>query len=158
MEILSSGHVRRPSREATTSGTGSRTGRARTGVFECFYLLPSLYSLTQAENSVYSELDRLSSLWEALNKQVQSRVFDLSAMAEKATKMLTEACYPRLGVCVLLTSRTESESFQQVLRRYARQGSSGSATMTNMQSPLRRSQRQRSMLRLEWYVPILVPE
>ena len=79
-------------------------------MFEYSHLSPHLYSLTQAENSVYSELDRLSSLWEALDKQVQSKVFDLSAMEEKATKMLTEACSPRSGICVLLTSRTESES------------------------------------------------
>ncbi|KAI0930463.1 hypothetical protein AcW1_009141 [Taiwanofungus camphoratus] len=40
----------------------------------------------QAEAALYSELDRLSAAWESLDRQVKSKVFDLSAMEERLTK------------------------------------------------------------------------
>ncbi|KIJ67989.1 hypothetical protein HYDPIDRAFT_83645 [Hydnomerulius pinastri MD-312] len=37
----------------------------------------------QAETSLYSEIDRLSSLWEGLDQQVKKKIFDLSVFEEK---------------------------------------------------------------------------
>ena len=35
---------------------------------------------------LYAELEKLSAAWEALDRQVKSKVFDLSAMEEKVSK------------------------------------------------------------------------
>ena len=40
----------------------------------------------QAEAALYSEIDKLSAAWEALDRQVKSKVFDLAAMEEKVVK------------------------------------------------------------------------
>ncbi|KAH9949593.1 BRE1-domain-containing protein [Amylocystis lapponica] len=40
----------------------------------------------QAESALYAELDKLSAAWEVLDRQVNSKVFDLSAMEERVTK------------------------------------------------------------------------
>ncbi|KAF9469928.1 BRE1 E3 ubiquitin ligase-domain-containing protein [Collybia nuda] len=40
----------------------------------------------QAETSLYAELDKLSAAWEALDRQVKSKVFDLSTMEERVNK------------------------------------------------------------------------
>ncbi|KAH9858793.1 BRE1-domain-containing protein [Lenzites betulinus] len=40
----------------------------------------------QAESALYSELDKLSAAWEALDRQVKSKVYDLSALEERVTK------------------------------------------------------------------------
>lgn len=39
---------------------------------------------------MYVELDKLSAAWEALDKQVKSKVFDLSAMEERLSKQNLE--------------------------------------------------------------------
>lgn len=44
----------------------------------------------QAETSLYGELDRLSAVWEALDKQVKSKVFDLVAMEDKLAKAVSD--------------------------------------------------------------------
>jgi len=41
---------------------------------------------SQAEASLYAELDKISAAWEALDRQVKSKVFDLSSMEERLTK------------------------------------------------------------------------
>ncbi|KAK7692778.1 hypothetical protein QCA50_004411 [Cerrena zonata] len=41
----------------------------------------------QAESSLYSEIDRLSAAWETLDKQIKSKVYDLSAMEERVSKL-----------------------------------------------------------------------
>jgi len=41
----------------------------------------------EAETSLYAELDKLSAAWEALDRQVKSKVFDLTAMEERLAKM-----------------------------------------------------------------------
>ncbi|OBZ67158.1 E3 ubiquitin-protein ligase BRE1 [Grifola frondosa] len=41
----------------------------------------------QAESALYSELDKLSAAWEALDRQVKSKVFELTAMEERLTKI-----------------------------------------------------------------------
>jgi hypothetical protein len=41
----------------------------------------------QAETSLYAELDKLSAAWEALDRQVKNKVFDLTAMEERLQKM-----------------------------------------------------------------------
>ncbi|KAF7792349.1 hypothetical protein EIP86_003385 [Pleurotus ostreatoroseus] len=40
----------------------------------------------QTESMLYAELEKLSAAWEALDRQVKSKVFDLSAMEEKVSK------------------------------------------------------------------------
>lgn len=44
----------------------------------------------QSESAMYSELDKLSAAWEALDRQVKSKVFDLSAMEERVVKLGVE--------------------------------------------------------------------
>lgn len=44
----------------------------------------------QAETSLYAELDRLSSAWEALDKELKSKVFDLTALEEKVKQISAE--------------------------------------------------------------------
>ncbi|KZP34223.1 BRE1-domain-containing protein [Athelia psychrophila] len=41
----------------------------------------------EAESSLYAELDKLSAAWEALDRQVKSKVFDLTSMEERLAKM-----------------------------------------------------------------------
>ncbi|KAH7911989.1 BRE1 E3 ubiquitin ligase-domain-containing protein [Hygrophoropsis aurantiaca] len=43
--------------------------------------------LTQTEATIYAELDKLSSSWEALDRQVKSKVFDLGTIEERLTKV-----------------------------------------------------------------------
>ncbi|KAH7929827.1 BRE1-domain-containing protein [Leucogyrophana mollusca] len=43
--------------------------------------------LRETEATIYAELDKLSSSWEALDRQVKSKVFDLIAMEERLTKI-----------------------------------------------------------------------
>ncbi|OJT06362.1 E3 ubiquitin-protein ligase BRE1 [Trametes pubescens] len=40
----------------------------------------------QAESALYSELDKLSAAWETLDRQVKSKVYDLSAMEDRIAK------------------------------------------------------------------------
>ncbi|KDQ57820.1 hypothetical protein JAAARDRAFT_178316 [Jaapia argillacea MUCL 33604] len=41
----------------------------------------------QAETALYAELDKLSAAWESLDRQVKSKVFDLTAMEDRLTKI-----------------------------------------------------------------------
>jgi len=47
----------------------------------------------QSEASLYTEIDKLSSAWEALDNQVQSKVFDLTSMEERLQKSSVEVCF-----------------------------------------------------------------
>ena len=47
----------------------------------------------QAESSLYTEIDRLSAAWETLDKELKSKVFDLSAMEERLSKLSVEVGY-----------------------------------------------------------------
>lgn len=47
----------------------------------------------QAESSLYTEIERLSAAWEALDKQAKSKVFDLSSMEERLIKTGNEASF-----------------------------------------------------------------
>lgn len=40
----------------------------------------------QAESALYSELDKLSAAWETLDRQVKSKVYDLSALEDRIAK------------------------------------------------------------------------
>ncbi|KAI0374105.1 BRE1-domain-containing protein [Pilatotrama ljubarskyi] len=40
----------------------------------------------QAESALYSELDKLSAAWEALDRQVKSKVYDLASLEERVTR------------------------------------------------------------------------
>ncbi|KAG7098761.1 hypothetical protein E1B28_000670 [Marasmius oreades] len=44
----------------------------------------------QTETSLYTEVEKLSAAWEALDTQVKGKVFDLTAMEDKLVKALTE--------------------------------------------------------------------
>ncbi|KAI0703349.1 BRE1-domain-containing protein [Cerioporus squamosus] len=44
----------------------------------------------QAESAIYGELDKLSAAWEALEKQLKKKVYDLSAADERVSKMNIE--------------------------------------------------------------------
>jgi E3 ubiquitin-protein ligase BRE1 len=46
----------------------------------------------QAETSLYAELDKLSAAWEALDRQLKSKVFDLTVMEERLAKMGHDVC------------------------------------------------------------------
>ena len=52
--------------------------------------LTLISSSLQTEASIYAEIDKLSAAWEALDKQVQSKVFDLSVMEDKFSKVIAE--------------------------------------------------------------------
>lgn len=41
---------------------------------------------SQAESALYSELDKLSAAWETLDRQVKSKVYDLSALEDRIAK------------------------------------------------------------------------
>lgn len=80
--------------------------------------------MLQAESSLYSELDKLSAAWEALDRQVQSKIFELTSMEERVTKFGVDVsrllfdCSPARG----LTSSTAGQVGEQVLRGDAGQG------------------------------------
>jgi E3 ubiquitin-protein ligase BRE1 len=61
------------------------------------YLFPnqrtSSLNLGQAETSLYAEIDRLSAAWETLDRQVNSKVFELAAMEERVVKIGLEVRY-----------------------------------------------------------------
>lgn len=40
----------------------------------------------KAESALYSELDKLSAAWETLDRQVKSKVYDLSALEDRIAK------------------------------------------------------------------------
>jgi len=63
----------------------------------------------QAETSLYAELDKLSAAWEALDRQVKNKVFDLTAMEERLQKMGHDVCHFRSLSLFLLTSWPISE-------------------------------------------------
>lgn len=46
----------------------------------------NIWSYGQAESSLYSELDKLSTAWEALDRQVKGKVFDLMNVEERLVK------------------------------------------------------------------------
>ena len=52
-----------------------------------------------AERELFQELEKLSTAWETLDKQVKSKVFDLEAMEEKMAKNNLEV---RLSLLVSL--------------------------------------------------------
>ncbi|KAJ4483234.1 hypothetical protein J3R30DRAFT_3447116 [Lentinula aciculospora] len=45
---------------------------------------------TQAESALYTEIEKLGSAWEALDSQVKNKIFDLSAMEDRLTKVTVE--------------------------------------------------------------------
>ena len=55
-----------------------------------------------AERELFQELEKLSTAWETLDKQVKSKVFDLEAMEEKMAKNNLEVCLPLLSLLTRL--------------------------------------------------------
>jgi len=43
-----------------------------------------------AETALYTELERLSTAWEALDKEVKNRLFDLAAVEDRLSKSAVE--------------------------------------------------------------------
>jgi E3 ubiquitin-protein ligase BRE1 len=48
----------------------------------------------QAEDAIYAEVERLSGAWEALDEQLKSKIFSLSAAEERVAKSAHEVCRP----------------------------------------------------------------
>lgn len=60
-----------------------------------FFLLPitGIYMLTipfKSEKSLFAELEKLSTAWEALDRQVKNKVFDLSSLEERLSRSSVE--------------------------------------------------------------------
>lgn len=53
---------------------------------------------TQAESSLFAEVDRLSSSWEILEQQVKKKVFDLSGFEDKLQRALHEVCVQAINL------------------------------------------------------------
>lgn len=45
---------------------------------------------TQTETALYTELERLSTAWEALDKEVKNKLFDLTAVEDRLSKSAVE--------------------------------------------------------------------
>ena len=54
------------------------------------HCIESAHNVRQAESALYAEIDKLSTAWEGLDRQVKNKVFDLSNMEERVTKLSTE--------------------------------------------------------------------
>lgn len=48
----------------------------------------------QAESALYGEIEKLSSAWELLDRQVKKKGFDLSALEDRMSKLNTEVSGP----------------------------------------------------------------
>lgn len=69
---------------------------------------------------LYAELEKLSAAWEALDRQVKSKVFDLSAAEEKVSKSNLEVrILPDRFVILAQFLLQESESREQILCYHA---------------------------------------
>ena len=75
----------------------------------------------QAEAPLYVELDKLSAAWEQLDRQVKSKVFDLTAAEDRMEKVTLEVWRFLFDATVDhdLSCHTESEVGEQVLCRDA---------------------------------------
>lgn len=47
----------------------------------------------QAETALYTELERLSTAWEALDKEVKNKLFDLAAVEDRLSKSAVEVSF-----------------------------------------------------------------
>lgn len=47
----------------------------------------------QAETALYTELERLSAAWEALDKEVQKKLFDLASVEDRLSKSAIEVSF-----------------------------------------------------------------
>jgi E3 ubiquitin-protein ligase BRE1 len=54
----------------------------------------------KAETALYSELERLSSAWETLDRELKGKIFDLTALEEKVNRANAEVC-TAIGGCLL---------------------------------------------------------
>lgn len=53
-------------------------------------IVMSSHRTGQAESALYGEIEKLSSAWELLDRQVKNKVFDLSALEDRMAKLNTE--------------------------------------------------------------------
>jgi len=48
------------------------------------------YIIGKAEKSLYLELEKITSAWETLDRQIKNKIFDLSSLEEKLSKSQTD--------------------------------------------------------------------
>jgi E3 ubiquitin-protein ligase BRE1 len=51
-----------------------------------------LTSPFKSEKSLFAELEKLSTAWEALDRQVKNKVFDLSSLEDRLSRSSVEVC------------------------------------------------------------------
>jgi E3 ubiquitin-protein ligase BRE1 len=56
------------------------------------YHIPTL-NASKAQAPVFAEVDRLSAAWETLDRQVQSKVFELKGMEDRVVKINLDVCF-----------------------------------------------------------------
>ncbi|EMD37345.1 hypothetical protein CERSUDRAFT_105371 [Gelatoporia subvermispora B] len=71
----------------------------------------------QAESALYAELDRLSASWEALERQIKSKVFDLSTMEEKLQKATLDRAKSENKFYSAMRDKEAVENERKVLSR-----------------------------------------
>jgi len=75
---------------------------------------------TQAETALYTELERLSIAWEALDKEVKSKLFDLAAVEDRLNKSAVEVPF----VALLFLKRVTNFGAFKIHRKPKRRTSS----------------------------------
>lgn len=53
------------------------------------YILTSPF---QSEKSLFAELEKLSTAWEALDRQVKNKAFDLASLEDRVSRSSVEVC------------------------------------------------------------------
>ncbi|CDO75357.1 hypothetical protein BN946_scf184966.g25 [Trametes cinnabarina] len=71
----------------------------------------------QAETALYSELDKLSAAWEALDRQLKSKVYDLSAIEERMSKTNVDRAKAENKFYAAMRDRDASDQERKSLTR-----------------------------------------
>ena len=79
----------------------------------------------QSMTMLYEEQDKLATAWDALEAQVNDKVFELVGVEEKLVKAREDVSCPCTSSYALSNTNTESQGRQQVFRHLARQVRSG---------------------------------
>ncbi|KAF5370755.1 hypothetical protein D9758_001925 [Tetrapyrgos nigripes] len=95
----------------------------------------------QAESSLYTEIDKLSAAWEALDTQVQSKVFDLSSMEERLQKSAVERAKSENKFYAAMRDKeaveSERKNLTRNLERHAKAIENLKETEKNLQTQLK---------------------
>ncbi|KAK7472721.1 E3 ubiquitin-protein ligase bre1 [Stygiomarasmius scandens] len=96
---------------------------------------------SQSEASLYTEIDKLSSAWEALDNQVQSKVFDLTSMEERLQKSSVERAKSENKFYAAMRDKeaveSERKNLTRNLERHAKAVESLKETEKNLLSQLK---------------------